>query len=313
MSKDSTSHILQSLFANLFIASIKGVAAFFTGSGSMAAETVHSFADCGNQGLLLLGVKQTQRPADALHPMGYGRALYFWSFMVAMLLFTGGGVFSIYEGVHKISHPEPLDHVEVGIGILALSLLIEGGSTLSNIKEMNVRRKGKPFFRYLRDSKDSDLIVVFGENAAASLGLMLAGIALAVAAATGDPRWDGAGSVAIGAVLVGVAVFLAREVQSLLVGESADEVIMAVVQKAAVDHPHILQILNLITIQQGPGEVMVAIKVHITPDLSVRQACEVINTFEQEVRAQCPEVEWLFVEPDLPGVSTPLPPAEARS
>ncbi len=300
MSKDSTAHIFQSLAANFFIACIKGAAAYFTASGSMAAETVHSFADCGNQGLLLLGVKQTQRPADSLHPMGYGRALYFWSFMVAMLLFTGGGAFSIYEGVHKIAHPEPLEHVEIGIGILALSLLIEGGSTLSNIKEMNVRRREKPFFRYLRDSKDSDLIVVFGENAAASLGLIFAAAALAIAGVTGDARWDGAGSVAIGVVLVGVAVFLAREVQSLLVGESADEQIMAVVQKAAVDHPHILEILNLITIQQGPGEVMVAIKVHITPDLSVRQACEVINTFEATVRAQCPEVEWLFVEPDLP-------------
>lgn len=300
MSKDSTSHIIQSLVANFFIACIKGVAAFFTGSGSMAAETVHSFADCGNQGLLLLGVKQTQRPADALHPMGYGRALYFWSFMVAMLLFTAGGVFSVYEGIHKISHPEPLEHVAIGIGVLALSLLIEGAATLANLKEMNVRRKGKPFFRYLRESKDSDLIVVFGENAAASLGLLLAGVALAVAAMTGDARWDGAGSIAIGCVLVGVAVFLAWEVQSLLVGESADETIMAAVQKSATEHPHILEVLNLITIQQGPGEVMVAIKVHITPELTVRQACEVTNTFEQAVRGQCPEVRWLFVEADLP-------------
>lgn len=300
MSEHNNAHILQSLAGNVFIAVIKGVAAVFTGSGSMAAETVHSFADCGNQILLLVGVKQTQRPADDLHPMGFGRALYFWSFMVAMLLFSGGGVFSVYEGAHKIEHPEPLENVGVGIGILLLSLLIEGGSTLSNIKEMNARRGTKPFLKYLRDTKDSDLIVVFGENAAASLGLVLAAAAIGVAAVTGDSRWDGAGSIAIGLVLVGVAVFLAREVQSLLVGESADEEILQVVRSAAIDHPHILQILNLITIQQGPGEVMVAVKVHITPDLTVAQACEVINTFEATVRKQCPEVEWLFVEPDLP-------------
>lgn len=300
MSTNATAHILQSLAGNAFIACIKGVAAFFTGSGSMAAETVHSVADCGNQVLLLFGVKQTQRPADVLHPMGYGRSLYFWSFMVAMLLFTGGGVFSVYEGFHKVSHPEPLDHVGLGVGILALSLLIEGNSTLSNIREMNVRRGKKAFFRYLRETKDSDLIVIFGENAAASLGLLLAGLALIVADLTGDARWDGAGSIAIGVVLVGVAVFLAHEVQSLLVGESADEEILKVVRAAAVEHPDILEILNLISIQQGPGEVMVAVKVHITPTLSVVEACHVINTFEQTVRAKCPEVEWLFVEPDVP-------------
>lgn len=300
MSSNANAHILQSLVGNAFIATIKGVAAWFTGSGSMAAETVHSFADCGNQLLLLLGVRQTQRPADALHPMGYGRALYFWSFMVAMLLFTGGGVFSIYEGIHKMHAPEPLEHVGVGVGILFVSLIIEGAATLANLKEMNARRGAKPFLAYLRETKDSDLIVVFGENAAASLGLVLAGGSLLVAAWTGDPRWDGAGSVAIGLVLVGVAVFLAREVQSLLVGESADPQIHAGVVAAAVDHPHILRILRLITIQQGPGEVMVAVKVHLTPSLTVAEVCEVINAFEGAVRARNPEVAWLFVEPDLP-------------
>ncbi len=301
MSGNSNGQILQSLAGNVFIAGIKGVAAVYTGSGAMAAETVHSFADCGNQILLLLGVKQTQRPADDLHPMGYGRALYFWSFMVAMLLFSGGGVFSVYEGAHKIAHPEPLELPAVGLGILALSLLIEGGSCYSNVREMNQRRGPKSFVKYLRDTKDSDLIVVFGENAAASLGLVLAGAALATATVTGDPRWDGVGSIAIGGVLVGVAVFLAREVQSLLVGEAADEGIRDVVTTAAKDHPHILEILSLITIQQGPNEVMVAVKVHITPTLTVDACCVVINEFEATVRAQCPEVEWLFVEPDLPG------------
>jgi cation diffusion facilitator family transporter len=189
-----TSHIKQSLFVNLAIATAKGVAAAFTGSGALLAETIHSAADCGNQVLLLLGVNQSKRPPDARHPLGYGRALYFWSFMVALLLFSGGGVFSIYEGIHKISHPEPVEKAWLGLLILGFSILLEGYATFSNIKEANVRRKGKPFFQYLRETKDSDFVVVMGENSAATAGLLFAIIALFVASATGDSRWDAAGS-----------------------------------------------------------------------------------------------------------------------
>ncbi len=299
MSANPNSHILQSLAANGVIAVVKGVAAFFTGSGSMAAETIHSVSDCANQLLLLLGVKQAKRPADALHPLGYGRSLYFWSFMVAMLLFTGGGVFSFYEGVHKVRHPAELEHVGIAIGILLVSLLVEGAATLSNVREMNKRRGKTTFYRYLRDSKDSDLVVVFGENAAASLGLMIAAMALAIAEVTGDPRWDGGGSIAIGVVLIAVAIFLAREVQSLLVGESADVKIAAVVEEAAREHPQIHSILRLITIQQGPGEVLVLAKVQITGTLTASEVCAVINEFEAKVRDRCPEARWFYVEPGM--------------
>ncbi len=301
MSANDTSHIVQSLFANLAIAVAKGVAAFFTGSGAMLAEAIHSTADCSNQGLLLLGVKAARKPADASHPMGYGRNLYFWSFMVAMLLFTMGGAFSVYEGIHKMQHPEPVENVFVGLGVLGFSLILEGGATISNIRQLNKKRGETPFFQYLRETKDSDLIVVFGENAAASLGLILASGTLVLAWSTGNGMWDGVGSLLVGIVLLGVALFLAIEVKSLLVGESADPSISRAVAAVAKSHPKIAAVLRQITIQQGPGEVMVALKVHMQGDLSGTDVVAAINAFEAELQTKHPEVRWLFVEPDVPG------------
>ena len=298
--EDSTSHIVQSLFVNVAIAIIKGIAAVLTRSGSMLAEALHSAADCGNQILLLMGVRSSKRPPDAEHPLGYGRDVYFWSFMVALLLFSGGGVFSIYEGIHKIHEPEKVERVWLGMLILGISIVLEGASLASNIREINRRRGGKPFMKYLHDTKDSDLIVVFGENAAAVLGLFFALIALVLADKTGDGRWDGIGSVVIGVVLVGVAVFLAREVKSLLLGESADAEIAEAARKIAAEHPNLERVLHLVTIQQGPGEVLVSIKVAFTSGLVIDDVCRSINEFEAKLRAARPEVRWLYVEPDIP-------------
>jgi len=295
----STSHIIQSLIANAAIATGKGVAAALTGSGALLAETLHSAADCGNQLLLLMGVKRSRKAPDAAHPLGYGRALYFWSFMVALLLFSGGGVFSIYEGIHKIQEPEPVSKVHVGLAILGFSIVIEGWATLSNIRELNKRRGATPFFRYLRATKDSDLVVVFGENAAATLGLVLAIFALVLSYVTGDPRWDAVGSIAIGVVLVGVAVFLAVEVKSLLVGEAADPSIEHAAREVIQGHKGIEEMLQMITVQQGPGEVMAAFKIRFSPTLTADEVCVTINKFEELLRGRCPEVKWCFVEPDL--------------
>lgn len=295
----STSHIIQSLVANALIAVCKGVAAVLTGSGAMLAETLHSAADCGNQLLLLMGVKRAQKAPDAAHPLGYGRALYFWSFMVALLLFSGGGVFSIYEGIHKIMAPEPVEKVLIGLAVLGVSIVIEGAATISNIREINKRRGDKPFMRYVRETKDSDLIVVFGENGAATLGLLFASAALGTAHVTGDPRWDGVGSLVIGLVLVGVAVFLAVEVKSLLVGESADPEIEKATREVISVHGKLHEVLNIITVQQGPGEVLVALKVRLAPGLSCEEVCGAINDFEVALKAKRPEVRWLFVEPDV--------------
>jgi len=296
----STSHIVQSLLVNLAIAAGKGVVAFLTGSGALIAETLHSFADCGNQLLLLLGVNRARQKPDASHPLGYGRSLYFWSFLVALLLFTGGGVFSIYEGIHKLGHPEPVEKMHLALGILGFSLLLEGGSTLANIREMNKRRGSMPFFRYLRETKDSDLIVIFGENSAATLGLVVAAAALFVAYLTGDPRWDAIGSVGIGLVLVAVAVFLAVEVKSLLIGEAADPGVEQAVRESVDASEKIDQLLHVITVQQGPGEVLVAVKVSFYEGVSTNEVCTSINDFEASLRGKRPDVRWIFVEPDIP-------------
>ncbi len=296
----STSHILQSLAVNAVIAVAKGVAAVLSGSGAMLAETLHSFADCGNQLLLLLGVHKSRQPPSASHPLGYGRVLYFWSFMVALLLFSGGGVFSIYEGIHKLSHPEPVGDLTLSMVILFLSLLLEGWATYKNVVELNIRRKGKPFIKYLSDSKDSDLVVVFGENSAAVLGLVVALIALVLATLTGDGMWDGLGGLLVGIVLVGVAAFLAYEVKSLIVGEAADAEIAEAARVCATEDPRITGVLNLFTVQQGPAEVIVVIKLGFTLSLTIEEVCRSINEFEDRLRARAPEVHWCFVEPDIP-------------
>jgi cation diffusion facilitator family transporter len=297
--KSSTSHIIQSLIVNLLIACSKGFAAFMTASGAMLAETIHSFSDCANQALLLIGVKQARRSANAKHPLGYGRAVYFWSFMVAMLLFSVGGMFSIYEGLHKIHNPEPVEHIEWGIGILLFSLALEGYATYSNIVELNARKGAVSFWQYLKSTKDSDLIVIFGENSAAVFGLILAILALTTSYYTGDGRFDGYGSFAIGVVLILVAIFLSVKVKSLLIGESADPVINDLVQQQADKNPEILKLINCITIQQGPGEVLMCLKIKCKHDLNALQISTLINAFEKNIRTAAPEVKWIYIEPDL--------------
>ncbi len=292
-------HIIQSLFINLAIAISKGFAAFMTGSGAMLAETIHSFSDCANQALLLLGVKQGQKPADEKHPLGYGRSVYFWSFMVAMLLFSIGGMFSVYEGIHKYMHPEPVENILWGVGVLVFAILLESYATFSNIIEINQRRGTKGFIEYIRSTKDSDLVVIFGENSAAVLGLILALVAMLASYYTGDGRYDALGSLAIGIVLIAVAIFLSVEVKSLLIGESADPLISKTANDIAIGHPHIEKLINCITIQQGPGEVLACVKIKCNEHLTATEVSALINDFEKKLRDTCKEVKWLYIEPDL--------------
>jgi cation diffusion facilitator family transporter len=295
---ESTGEIVKSLAVNVVIACAKGVAAAISGSGAMLAETLHSFADCGNQLLLLRGVRSAKKPADPLHPLGYGRALYFYSFIVALLLFFGGGVFSINEGVHKILRPEPVESIGIALAILLFSMALEGWSLYGNVREINKRRSTKHFVRYLRDTKDSDLIVVFGENGAAVLGLLFALGSLVLAKETGDGRWDGIGSLAIGLVLVGVATFLAREVKSLILGESADPEIEKKLAEVAEADPNVERVIRVLTVQQGPGEIVVAAKLGFKRGLETLQLVEAINEFEKQLKTRAPEVRWSFIEPD---------------
>ncbi|HRC32388.1 MAG TPA: cation diffusion facilitator family transporter [Bacteroidia bacterium] len=295
---NKSSHIIQSLVVNLLIAISKSVAAFMTHSGAMLAEAIHSFSDCANQILLLVGVRQSQKAATARHPLGQGRAIYFWSFMVAMLLFSIGGMFSIYEGIHKFNMPEPIQHVSWGIGILFFSLLLESYAMYSNIVEMNVRRGKLSFMKYLRATKDSDLVVVFGENSAAVFGLIVALVAMLASYYTGDSRYDAAGSFCIGVILICVAIFLSVEVKSLLIGESASDEILQSVNDILQKHAEVIKLINCITIQQGPGEVMMCMKIKCAHNFTALELSKLINKLEHEIRSGSPEVKWLYVEPD---------------
>ncbi|MEJ7601671.1 MAG: cation diffusion facilitator family transporter [Kofleriaceae bacterium] len=298
MSGQGTGYIFRALGANLTIAVAKGIGAFITGSGALLAETLHSLSDCVNQVLLLVGLKQSARPPDARYPLGQGRNLYFWSFMVAMLLFLGGGAYAIYEGVHKLRHPEPLDKPLIAVGILVFSLAIEGWALAGAYKAVAARKGNRSLIKYLRETKDSDLVVIFGEDGAAVLGLALALIAVLIAMATGNPAWDALGSLAIGAVLIGVAFFLAVEVKSLLLGESADPALLEIIEACAKEDPRILKVLRTLTVQQGPGEIVVACKLQFRADLTTQTLVDSINQFEVRLHEKVPEVRWSFIEPD---------------
>ena len=300
MSADhSTTHILQSLVVNLVITVAKGLAAFVSGSGAMLAETLHSFADCGNQLLLLIGVKRARKAPDEAHPFGYGRAVYFWSFIVALMLFLGGGVFSLYEGVHKLQHPERVEASIANYVVLGFALLLEGWATLGNVRELDKRRGQTAFLRYLRASKDSGLIVVFAENSAAVLGLVAALIAVGVSQVTNDARWDAAGTIVIGAVLTGVAVFLAVEIKSLLVGESADPELARIVRETIAEDERFTEVVDLVTMQQGPGEALVGLEVAMRPGIPFEEVVSAINEFEVRLRTKRPDAKWCYVEPDV--------------
>lgn len=302
MSKNAqsgSSHIIQSLVINLLIAMSKGFAAFMTRSGAMLAEAIHSFADCANQVLLLVGVKQGRRPANDKHPLGYGRAVYFWSFMVAMLLFSIGGMFSIYEGFHKLEHPEPIENIGWGIGVLLFSIVLESYAMFSNIKEINARKGKHSFFGYLKETKDSDLVVVFGENSAAVFGLIFAITAMLLTYLTGDGSYDAIGSIAIGVILIAVAIFLATEVKSLLIGESANESILEELNKIIAGNKQVHELIRCVTIQQGPGEVLMCMKIKCDATISALELSKLINKIELEIRTATPEVKWIFVEPDM--------------
>lgn len=295
---EGASHIVRALVANFLIACAKGVGAFLTGSGAMLAETLHSLSDCVNQGLLLLGLKQAKRAPDERHPLGYGRTLYFWSFMVAMLLFLGGGAYSLYEGIHKLQSPEPISSPYIAVIILSFGFAIEFWAMLGVIKVANQRRGKTPFMQYLRQTKDSDVVVIFGEDFAAVVGLGLALIAVILAWVTGNPRFDSIGTLAIGVVLIGVAIFLAIEVKSLLLGESADPMLLDAVKQSAAEDPRIVKVLRALTVQQGPGEVMLACKLQFKTDLTTQTLVGAINEFEQRLQARVPDIKWCFVEPD---------------
>ena len=294
---DSTKAVIVALAANLSIAAAKGVAAWFTHSGAMLAETVHSLADCGNQLLLLLGMRQAKQPASPDHPLGRGKEIYFWSFLVAIMLFTVGGMYSLYEGIHKLQHPEPLHDWWWAVGVLLFSIAAEWISTVACLKEAAKEREGRTFFQWFRESRSAELIVVIGENIAALLGLVVALVAILVSVVTGDPLWDAIGTVIIGVLLIVVAVFVAIEIKAMLVGQSMDPRRQAEMRAFLENRPEVGRVVSLITLQLG-SEIMVSVQAEMSDRQTVRHLAEEIDTVERALKDAFPEVRWSFFEPE---------------
>jgi cation diffusion facilitator family transporter len=294
---DSVRTILYALGANLAIAVAKTAAAIFTGSSAMLAEAIHSFADSGNQGLLLWGMKQAKRPPSPDYPLGWGKAVFFWSFIVALVLFSLGGLFSIYEGWHKLSHPEPLSYAWVAVGILVFGLVAESVSLRACLHEVNKVRGERSLWIWFRESRQSELVVILGEDLAALLGLALALIAVLVTIFTGDPMWDALGSISIGAVLVLVAAGIGYEIKGLLIGQSADPEVISRMQAFLAAQPQVERIFKIVTLQLGTS-LMVAVKARMR-GASAAELVSGINRCETALRAEFPEIQWLFFEPDV--------------
>jgi len=297
-SGDSTRAVLFALGANFAIAIAKGVAAFFTGSGAMFAETVHSLADCGNQLLLLLGMRQAKKAPSPDYPLGYGKAIYFWSFLVAVMLFTVGGMFSLYEGVHKLREPEPLRQWWWAAGVLVFGVVAEGISMRACLQEVAKVRAGRSTWRWFRDSRQSELVVIFGEDLAALVGLTLALLAVLATVATGNPIWDAIGTLAIGILLIFVAVMVAIEVKAMLIGESVDPVREAELRAFLDGRPEIDRVISLITLQLG-HEIMVSVQAVMRERTDAGALLTQINDVERAMKQAFPEVRWSFFEPDV--------------
>ncbi len=289
--------ILYAFAANFGIAIAKTAAAVYTGSSSMIAESLHSYADTGNQ-LLLLGMKRAKRPPDKEHPLGYGKVTYFWSFIVAVLLFSIGGLFSLYEGWHRFHEPEPLQNAWIAFVVLGLSIGLEAASMVGCLREVNKVRGRRSIWRWLHQSRGSELLVVFGEDLAALLGLLLAVLFLFPASITGDGRFDACGSLCIGVLLIMIALFISVRVKALLIGRSADPELIAAIKEEIADDAGILEVFNVITLQMGP-KVMLAAKIRMDDAVTLGEACRKINGLEERLRERFPEIGWSFVEPDV--------------
>jgi cation diffusion facilitator family transporter len=297
MKADSVRTILYALGANLAIAAAKTGAAIFTGSSAMLAEAIHSYADSGNQGLLLWGMRQAKRPPSPDYPLGWGKAVFFWSFIVALVLFSLGGLFSLYEGWHKLHSRESLTSPWVAVGILVFAIVAESISLRTCLHEIAKVRTGRTLWRWFRESRQSELLVILGEDIAALFGLVLALLAVLLTVFTGDPLWDALGSMAIGVLLIGVAICIGVEIKALLIGQSAEHETEAHLRAFLLKQDGIEIIYRLITLQLGTT-LMVAVKAGVRAT-TADEVIAIINRAEAALRAQFPEIQWLFFEPDV--------------
>ena len=295
---DTARAILYALGANLAIAAAKYAAAIATGSGAMLAEAVHSTADCGNQLLLMFGMRRARREPTPDHPLGFGKETYFWSFMVAVLLFSVGGLFSIYEGWHKLAAPEPVARPLLALGVLAFGIVAESFSMWGVMREVGKARAGRTLRAWLRETRNSELVVVLGEDFAALVGLGLAFAAVLATWLTDHPAFDAAGSIAVGVLLVVVAVALAMQVKSLLVGQGVEPAQREAIVRFLAAQDAVAEVLEVLTLHMG-GDVMVAVKARMHPQPDVDALVHAINAIEAALRRRFPGVRWVFFEPDI--------------
>ncbi len=295
---DSLKSIFFALGANFAIFVAKLAAAFFTHSGSMLAEAIHSLADCGNQLLLLLGIRMARKPPSAEYPLGHGKEIYFWSFIVALILFSMGGLFSIYEGIHKLHGPHEVHMPGLALAILAFSILAEGASLWGCLREVNKERKGRSLWSWFRETRKADLLVVFGEDFAALLGLSFAMAAVVMTMITHNPVYDAVGSIGIGVLLVVIALGVGIEVKSLLVGQGVDPQTRQAMIRFLENREEIHHVFNLVTLQLGQ-DVMVAVKAKMQPMGSDEALIHAINRCEAAMQERFPQILWSFFEPDI--------------
>ena len=301
-----TRAVIAALLANLGIAIAKFVGFLLTRSSSMLAESVHSVADSGNQALLLLGQRRSRRAPTAEHPFGYGRERYFWAFVVAMILFSLGGMFAIYEGVTKIRDPHELESPSIAIGILLVAIALESASFRTAIVEsQRAKEPGTGWWGFIRRSKQPELPVVLLEDLGALIGLVFALIAVTVTVITDDPLWDGIGTLGIGILLVVIAVVLAIEMKGLLIGEAASLTDQQKIAAAIEIEPSVTRLIHMRTQHIGPDELLVGAKLELVHGLSVDDAVEAVNRIENSVRRAVPTARIMYLEPDVFRTSLP--------
>ena len=291
--------VIAALLANLGIAISKFVAFAFTGSSSMLSEAIHSVADSGNQVLLLVGNKRSKKAPDAQHPFGYGRRRYVYGFIVSIVLFLVGGLFSLYEGFHKFQHPEDLSDAWIAFLVLGIAIVLEGFSFRTAVREANRARGKRSLFRFLRDARQPELPVILLEDLGALVGLVFALFGVSMAVATGDGRWDGLGAMAVGTLLVVIAVFLAFEMAAMLVGESALPEEDAAIRAALASSPLVDRVIHVRTLHVGPDELLVGAKIAISKSDTGAEIAAGIDDAEARLRAAVPSAVYVFLEPDL--------------
>ncbi|MEM6265831.1 MAG: cation diffusion facilitator family transporter [Bacteroidota bacterium] len=296
MAGSSKKAIYGAIIANTAIAISKFVAAFFTGSSSMLSEGIHSLVDTGNGGLLLLGIKKSQKPPDAKHPFGYGSEVYFWSFVVAILIFALGGGIALYEGIKHLQHPEPVTNAGWNYLVLGLAIVFEGFALRVALKEFNKSRGNKPFLKSLIDSKDTSTVAVVIEDTAALVGLLIAAICLALGQLTGIVYFDGIGSVLIGLLLIGVSSFFAIECKGLLIGEGLLEENVAKINEILEKEPNIDRFQRPMSLYFGPNEVLVNLDVRFKDSLTSDEIEITVDRMEQNIRKALPKVNHIFIE-----------------